>query len=219
MFEYNTIRVYHAYDNSTLFLTKLSELGQNYIQFDEANPNFFVDDIKNYDDKSLIIFAGHGFSDGLYQPCEHRDEEVEYLLMNAEIANFCFQHHDVILLSCRSNQFIKKLGTYSNIIGFGNILSSMEEIELFNKDANSKIHMSQEDVIMFNAIYTSAILKTVELLQSYKIPFDKTVIYIRYFVNQDINQILLDDKISNKREIARQLFKFRNEIVILKGYR
>ncbi|KKX46910.1 hypothetical protein [Sphingobacterium sp. IITKGP-BTPF85] len=218
MNKYSVIRVYHAVDPTTTFLQSLENLGENYTSFNEEDNTFFERDVKNYDEKSLIIFAGHGFSDGLYRPSNERNESEDYLMMNATTANICFQNHDVILLACRSNEFIKKLSTYNNIIGFGNIISSIEEVDSHNRNNEIKLILSNTDISLFNESYVKAIYQTLLLLQGNKIDFSKAPYYIEFYINKIINNILKDNNIDNRKEIARQLFRFRNEILLLKNH-
>lgn len=219
MTKYHAIKVYHAVDPTTEFLRSLEELGDCYVAFDEKNSNHFVQDVKNYDERSLIIFAGHGFSEGLYRPANLRRDDENYLMMNATTANICFQDHDVMLLACRSEQFIKKLSTFNHVIGFGNIISSQDEVKIYNSKNEKQITLTDEDLDIFNQAYTDSVCKTVSLIQSQKINFLQIPTYLSFFINTKINNILKVKTIQNRKEIARQLFRFRNEMLLIKGYR
>ncbi|WP_185212829.1 hypothetical protein [Sphingobacterium mizutaii] len=217
MNNYKIIKIYHAIDPTTMFLKPLEHLGESYSPFDQDTPNYFIQDVKNFDENSLIIFAGHGFSDGLYRPSDVRRDDENYLMMDAIQANICFKDHDVILLACRSEQFIRKLSTFNKIIGFGNIISSQDEIVTYNSKNSEKIIMSDEDLDIFNQSYTDSFCKVISLVQSHRIDFLEIPLYINYFINKKINSILKNKGLNNRREIARQLFRFRNEMRLLKG--
>ncbi len=218
MSSYKTVRIYHAVDNSTEFLDSLKKFDKYYFPFNEENYQTFIDDMKNQDEKSLFIFAGHGYSDGLYRPSNNRDPEVDYRMLDPTHANICFQDHDVLLLSCRSEQFIKKLSGYNSIIGFGNIISSKMELEQANENSDSKIVLDENDIDIFNSSFLEAISSSLDLLIKEKVIFSKLNIWIEYFINKAISRILTDKTILNRKEISKQLFRFRNEMRILRGF-
>ena len=57
---------------------------------------------------------------------------MKNIFLDATGGNHYLEGHDVVLLSCRSNEFIKKIHTASSLIGFGNIISSIQELEIPN---------------------------------------------------------------------------------------
>lgn len=119
----------HAKDETTEFLNDFQNL--NFTAFFAVEPG---DDsienvlaaIRKMEPVSSLVFLGHGYSNGLYSPATAGYERRTYI--NSTVGNDLFRGHDILLLSCRSAEFIGHLKTYSSIIGFGNIPSSLEEI-------------------------------------------------------------------------------------------
>lgn len=115
-------------------------------------------------------------------------------------------------MSCNSNQFIQKLTTYKHIIGFGDILSSMEEVRI-RSEYEANICISDEDIKWFNNTYIQSIIKTLRHLLKAKIEFSEVSKYIEFYINKEINRILRDKTIINRKERAKLLFELKNEML------
>lgn len=211
--DYKNIYCLHAIDDTTNFLTPFKELSEaNYIPI-EANANSVnnaLEQIKAFEQVSLIIFLGHGQSGGLYSP-ESQDFSKQ-IMINSEIGNRLFENQDVILLCCRSSDYIHKLNTYRNIIGFGNILSSLGEVSIEADYSGHFRQLFQEDIDYYNSCYTKAIVNSVKLLMNNQIIFTVLVNYIEYYINKGINVILRNKNKPNRIELAKLLFEFKNEM-------
>ncbi|APD07220.1 hypothetical protein UJ101_01709 [Flavobacteriaceae bacterium UJ101] len=215
MDKYKEIIIIHALDNSTLFLRKFkSEFKEIYRDFssDKDSINHMKYILGDLEPKSLIIYLGHGSSSGLYTP----DNTYTYdnYFLDTSWANHFFDKHDIFLLTCKSNEFIKKIHKSHYSLGFGNIISSKEELDIDNKNKDIKKELNSSDIDKFNNIYMNSSISAIKLLISGEIRFRDLPIYLRYYLNKEINIILLDKEKKNRKELAKLLFELRNSISI-----
>lgn len=220
MNNYKNVLILHATDNSTLFLSKFKkEFSNIYYSFssDEKSIQKAKELICDIEPKSLIIYLGHGSSSGLYTPDNTFDYQNYFI--DATKANFYFDEHDIFLLTCKSNEFIKKIYKPNFSIGFGNIISSKEELDHHNKYSDIEKTLSIDEINMFNDIYIRASIKTLKLLINEKIQFLDIPKYLRFQLNKEINSILLNKENKNRLELAKLVFEFRNQIVIKQNLR
>lgn len=219
MNNYKSILILHALDNSTLFLGKFKEeFGNIYVPFDN-NPKSILRAktlIGDLEAKSLIIFLGHGNSSGLFEPDETYTYEKYFL--DSIWSNHFFEEHDIFLLSCKSNDFIKKIYKSNYSIGFGNIISSKTELDYHNNKNEVKKFLNEKEIDLFNNIYVDSSIKVVKELVGNRIHFHDIPKYFRFFINNKINNILLDKEYTNRIELSRMLFEFRNEIYLKRNY-
>ena len=112
MNDYKGILVLHAVDDSTLFLIIFEkEFGNYYFSFDSTEKSISETKILlgNLEPKSLVVYLGHGSSSGLYEP---DDKHIyEKLFLDVKLGNYYLENHDVLLLSCRSNDYLNKIHT------------------------------------------------------------------------------------------------------------
>jgi hypothetical protein len=215
MNNYNGILILHAVDNSTIFLNGFKkEFSDYYFSFDSTKDSIL--NAKNLlgdlNPKSLIIYLGHGSSSGLYEPDENH--VYENFFLDVKWGNHFFEEHDILLLSCRSNDYISKVYTPNFSLGFGNIISSVEELKIHNEKNHVKKELSKDEINLFNQIYIEISIKAVKSLINSMISFDNISKYFNFLINQEINKILLDKGNENRVELSRLLFEFRNEIIL-----
>lgn len=166
-------------------------------------------------DTSLIVFLGHGCSTSLYSA--NTENYLQKNFIDSSHSKL-FYKHNVLFLACRSEQFISRISDFKNIIGFGNIISSREEI-VAEADATGVFRELEDyEIEMFNNFYVTAVKKTFELLLSEKIQFKQVASYISFFINKSIQSVLKDKTLKNRIELAQLLFEFRNEIKYLKNH-
>ncbi|MGQ3013461.1 MAG: hypothetical protein ACT6QS_07130 [Flavobacteriales bacterium] len=214
MNSYRNIVLIHALDDSTAFLSDFKELNPNgYIEVgpEEESISGALEQLRTVQPLSLIIFLGHGYSAGL--GCLDVSTYERRTMINAEVANDIFSKHDVLLLSCKSGEFIQRLNTYNSVLGFGNILSSLAEVRVEAEYTGRFRDLSAEDIDYFNRTYVRAIMKSLKLLIDNRILFKMVPQRISYFINKEINLLLRQKNKDNRVEIATLLFEFRNEMV------
>lgn len=214
---YSNIICIHPKDKTTDFLKPLGEIFESNYKVIEDNDKSHTDIlqlIESFTKKSLIVFLGHGHTHGLSS--SSTENFPSKVFIDITIANNLFKKHDVLLLACRSSEFIGKIDlAYNTIIGFGNILSSLEEV---SNEAEYETgiyrNLEQINIDYFNKSYTEAILKSFILVFKGKIKFNQLPSYISYFLNKSINLILKQSNKENSVEVAKLLFEFRNEMIL-----
>lgn len=213
MNSYNSIIILHATDKSTLFLNKFKEEFNSYY-YSFTSDKSSISDVKilldNLKPKSLIIYLGHGSSSGLYEPDDTHGYEKYFL--DATCGNHYFEGHDLFLLTCKSNEYLRKVYTSNYSVGFGNIISSITELEFDNKYNDIKKLLSVDEISVFNEIYVDISIGIIKSLINDKIYFQDIPKYFRFYINKKINEVLLNKKDKNRIEFARLLFEFRNQI-------
>ncbi len=218
MNNYDKILILHALDKSTNFLSLYeNEFKDYYFSFnsEQESINRAKSLLGDLGGKSLIIYLGHGSSSGLYEPDDSHTYEKYFL--DATWGNYFFDEHDIFLLSCKSNEYIKKIYKSNSSIGFGNIKSSKFELEHQNEINTVKIPLQQCDIERFNEIYVNSSIIVIKKLVNNEIYFFDVPKYLRFMINSDINQLLLDKNNSNRLHFSRLLFDFRNEFLYKKN--
>jgi hypothetical protein len=191
MNDYKGILVLHAVDDSTLFLNIFEkQFIDYYFSFDSTEKS--ISEAKkllgNLEPKSLIVYLGHGNSSGLYEPDENH--LYEKLFLDVVWGNHYFEEHDILLLSCRSNDYISKVYTPNFSLGFGNIISSKEELKIHNEKNEVKKKLSVGELNLFNQIYIEISIKVMKSLINNTM--DLIIFPSNLVFNQEINKILLD---------------------------
>ncbi|SFJ22617.1 hypothetical protein SAMN04487893_104181 [Myroides guanonis] len=211
---YHKVLILHSLDESTKFLKPFEDhFPDYYISVDDSDNS--VQSVKtilsDLDETSFVIYIGHGSSEGLFLP----NENFEYanLFLDAKWSNIYFENHDILLLSCRSNELLERIYKYNSAIGFGNIISSAHEIKQHNERNEIKKTLSNTDIDIFNAAYVKVSISIIKMILNNTINFSQAYKYYYYLINKEINNILMNKKINNRIEIARLLFEFRNEMV------
>jgi hypothetical protein len=209
---YNDILCIHSLDTSTDFLCVLKEIIPNYhaIEADDGSLKTVLEKLKSLKPMSLVLFLGHGDSRGIHAPTENPPDKA--VLLDVAAGEILFDQHDLILLSCRSAEFIGNMSTYNRAIGFGNIISSLGESSAEAEVTGRFRDLQQEDIDYFNYTYVTAIAKSIKLLLGGVIAFREVAGYITFCLNKEINTLLRQKNKANKIEVSRLLFEFRNEL-------
>lgn len=208
----NKILIVHALDESTKFLSVFKgDFEEHYFAI-TSNKQEEIDKvhskIKELNEDDIFIFLGHGASYGLFAP-----SSTDIKIFDKNSANEMFQRKNIVLLSCKSSHFIRKLSTYKRIIGFGDIPSSMKEITAERDSLGTERDIYEVDIKRYNESYTNSIIKALKLLFHEKITFSQLAKYIEFFLNKEIISILEDKGKENRKDLAKLLFEFRNEMV------
>lgn len=207
----------HALDESTSFLSVFQEEFQENFFVIEPNKESVDNSLKflqSIPENSIVVFLGHGHSNGLNTPESNVFET--YTFIDKSNVNELFKNKKVILLSCRSSGFISKITLAEEIIGFGNIISSTEEMRIeADLETGHFRDLSKEDICYFNYSYCFAIINALNNYLKGSCSFKQLPTLIEYYINQKINETLLNKVIKNRVEIARLLFEFRNEMLYI----
>lgn len=205
----------YSYDETTAFLDIFRKnFNKNFyvILPNKESVKKSIEFISKIPNNDIIVFLGHGRSTGLYTP-QNKYFEKEIFIDQAN-GHILFKNKKVILLSCNSDQFIRRLNSYQSIIGFGNILSSMDEVIIEAETLTGKFRpVEKEDIDFFNISYCEAIIKALKLVNDNLFEFKEIPKLIEFFINQIINKLLSDKANNNRKEIAKLFYEFRNEMV------
>jgi len=209
---YKSIKCIRPRDSSTDFLDHIGYIfKENYILINPDDESHLqaIKILEQLERPSLIVFLGHGTSSSLHSAKSDTYEQKNFITKDH---NHLFANHNVLFLACRSEQFISKLHGYRSIVGFGNIISSREELWNELEYTGQYRELEDEEISIFNGSYVDAIKKCLELLFSEKIKFQQLSTYICFFLNKEINKILRNKSLKNKIELSKLLFELRNEI-------
>ncbi len=218
MSNYNKILILHALDSTTAFLSVFKdEFEDLYFSFDSSKDS--INDAKallgDLVPKSLIIYLGHGSSSGLYDPDDSNTYEKYFL--DATWGNHYFDEHDIFLLSCKSKDYVKKIYKSNFSLGFGNIISSKFELDKHNEHNDQQLSLDESDISKFNDIYINASIGVIRRLISNEINFFDIPKHLKFLINKEINNLLLDKNDKKRIQMSKLLFDFRNELLLKKN--
>jgi len=144
------ICIIHPVDPTTDFLDQI------YMGLDDSQINLLR--LKNKSDhdsfyesppeEKRVLFLGHGTTDSLNGAMNDNYEQKHFI---SEKQLTVLSKKDVILFSCRSNQYIKKFLKECNLnngIGFPNMITDIEEIPYYD-DPERAEELTQEDINIF----------------------------------------------------------------------
>ena len=159
----NKILIVHALDESTEFLSVFKEAFEEHYFAITSNEREEIDKvhskIKELNEDDIFIFLGHGTSYGLFAP-----SSTDIKIFDKNSADEMFESKNIVLLSCKSSDFIGELSTYKRIIGFADIPSSMNEINAERNIVGNQRNVNEEDIKRYNKCYTNSIIKALKLL-------------------------------------------------------
>lgn len=149
------------------------------------NYDDFFEIIRNIPNDDLIIFLGHGSSSLLSGTITR---EFEYKVFISEYQLKIFENKTIILVSCRSNQYLQKFFKESRIkraIGFPNLITELEEIE--NHDNEEIIDIiSDIDIENFRNDLVYFLSKTLEDFINYDLNLKQFFNILKLRINKKI---------------------------------
>jgi hypothetical protein len=213
----NDIYFVHSLDETTDFLNVFHKNFSNNFYIIEPNKESVKESIifiSKIPDNAIVVFLGHGHSTGLYTP--QTKEFQKEIFINSTNGNLLFKNKKVILLSCNSNQFVRRLESFESIIGFGNIISSMSEVSIEAEQTGIYRKVDQKDIDNFNSSYCEAIILALKLAKNNSIKFEDIPKIVEFSINKKITSLLLNKTNENRTEITELYYEFRNEMIFKK---
>ncbi len=150
------INIIHPKDDTTDFLEEIylylkentsAEINVIRLTTKEDHSSFF-EFIHEIDNNELILFLGHGTSSGL-SGARTNFYQSDAFITERQLS--VFKNKNLILLSCRSNQYLntyfKDCGLKSSI-GFPNLITDFQEIEEHD-DPKRVEDITKEDIELF----------------------------------------------------------------------
>lgn len=160
--------IIHPKDTTTDFLEEIS----TYIEALNIEVNIlrlitkeehlsFFETVHSFDENELIIFLGHGTSTGL-SGCNTNDYEQPEFITEKQLK--VFENKNLILLSCRSNQYLKSYFKDCNLksaIGFPNLITDFDEVP-YHDDPDRLDGITKDDVEAFKIILVEIVKFSLE---------------------------------------------------------
>ena len=233
----NQILIIHPYDPTTSSLKRISRhlnrqfpnIVNNYeVKPNEKSHSKCIELIKSHSNNGLIIFMGHGRSDGLYgakgkfsnklfsEDAFMDDPEKIYnhnLFITSANANI-FKNKKLFCLACNSNSFgstLIKAGCKS-YIGFGELPSSIDEFSEITKTPINH-HLVADYKGTLNYIIKKSIEKTI--VNSYT--FKELYELVKFVLSQHIAIYLIDNKNNRHRHVISDALYYTKKDVIVLG--
>lgn|GEM_PF-2739201 len=164
-------------------------------------------------EENVILFLGHGTSNSLKGASTLDFEGILMTSMQLSV----FKDKDVILFSCRSNQYVSKFYKDANLkhgIGFPNMITDYDEIAEYDEPDRAE-GLTSVDIEIFKKIL-------VDIMRGSLTDFVKMNLSIYQFYNRIIlraNKSILKYFSENKGDdpLGRMLIDFRNGIILKKN--
>lgn len=163
------IIIIHPKDETTDFLEEISsyliknvnvEISILRLSTKEDHLSFF-ETVHTFDENELILFLGHGTSTGLSGCSTNQYEQTEFI---TEKQLKVFENRNLILLSCRSNQYLNsyfKDCKLKSAIGFPNLITDFEEV-IHHDDPTRLEGITLDDIEEFKIILVEIVKYTLE---------------------------------------------------------
>jgi len=187
-----------------IYLDVLKTLGQEsitLISFDENSYEDIFNIVKDLPDNAFIMFLGHGRNDKLYGVFDDsHDPFVESNKM------WVFDRKNLFALACKSTHLLTRCfhrTSISQSIGFGNLPTSVEEVEDIKKFQHVKI--SDEDIDKFKDIIVETVSLSIIKFYKEQLCFSGIYKHLRLLLNKKMNDAVLVDKNRNLAELIFQM--------------
>jgi hypothetical protein len=160
--------IIHPQDKSTEFLKEIVRAfnaGEGIVLI-EPDLKYDATALKKQLDEScaegdIILFLGHGRSDGLYGAPNEKGEKT--ILLSRDQARAILEKRNAVLFACDSNALLKRIGDgVTRFVGFGNMPTDWDEIHA-ERDIGDYKYLSKltnESLEKFKAILVSMIIST-----------------------------------------------------------
>lgn len=207
----NKIVCIYPEDQTTVFLnpvyqhicTNLNAVGINSDTTDEDDSlEKIYEEIK---DAETVIFLGHGTSKELYgSRCDNVvfDKSNYKLLINKK----------VLLISCKSEQFIQKF-KLKNSIGFGNLPTSLDDAREFNIFHDIKIsNFSSQDIKNYKDALNRILIYSIskETINDFHLFKER----LKFFTHKEIVECLLLQESNYFKELADVIYYIYKDMEI-----
>lgn len=221
----NTIHIIHPKDRSTDFLHEISEY---LLKLKPSNIKIYrIDNRENHAEiftvvpnlppTDFIVFLGHGTSTALSGAITNSYDNQEFICENQLKI---FKGKEILLLACRSNQYLKKYHKDSNLrtsIGFPNMITDHEEID-FHDDQNRISDITPEDIEKFRGILVDVIKYSLEDYIHNNLSVSQLYNRIKLRLNKKVISIYLTDSTTNKLPLGKMINDLVDDMVIFRNF-
>ncbi|MGX7668874.1 hypothetical protein [Flavobacterium pedocola] len=171
----------------------------------------FFETVQTFKENELILFLGHGTSTGL-SGCSTNECEQQVFIAEKQLK--VFENKNLILLSCRSNQYLKsyfKDCKLKSAIGFPNLITDFEEV-IHHDDPSRLEDITEDDVEAFK-------IALVEIVKFSLVDFvnsDLTVFQIfnriKLRLNRKIVNLYQRNVTNDKTPLGKMLHDIANDL-------
>lgn len=205
--------IIHPQDKSTDFLKEVvkafKEKGDTVLI--EPDTKYSADVLskqlnKVYQEGDILLYLGHGRTDGLYGVPNEKGEKS--ILLTRDQAKMIFQKRNVVLFACDSNALLKRIGVdVIKFVGFGNMPTDWDEIHA-QRDIGDHKYLSKitnQSLEKFKSILVAMIISTRACLFD-GLNFSRAMyLTLRMELNKAMLQVASDKSIDMDERI--ELFK------------
>jgi hypothetical protein len=204
--------VVYPSDPSTKFLQEIITNTDQFIskKIDDVLPTDYIktfSKINLIEESTTFLFLGHGFSGGLYGGCDN--PEYRTIFISTAKGINVFRNKKIILLACRSSEYINSLeGVYLSAIGFGNIVTSQQDLKTKND-----IFYYRDSIGIFRSDLLDLFSKS--LIEAFKMEYTFLQFYngLKLRMNKYICQHSLSKNI-NEKKAGELMFSLKKEMII-----
>lgn len=217
------IHIIHPKDDSTNFLVAIySYLLENTdakinilrIANKEDHSNFY-DIIPKIPNNELILFFGHGTSFGLSGARTKEYEEIEFITLKQLKV---FADKNIILLTCRSNQYLKTHFDeciIKSAIGFPNLITDFEEVE-YHDDPKRVENIKQEDINIFRNMIVGIIKYSLEDYINNNLTIQQLYNRIKLRINKRVINLYIETPNKGKLILGKMLNDMIDGLIFLR---
>lgn len=209
------IYIIHPVDSTTDFLKEIYNDIENtkitVLRIESKDDHFSF--YENSPEENTVLFLGHGTSNTLKGA-----STIDYdgILMSENQINI-LENKNVILFSCRSNQYINKFYKSANLkngIGFPNMITDYVEISEYDEPERAA-GLTSEDIEKFKII----IVDIMKFSLKDFIELNLNIFQLYNRIKLRINKAILDyfKENNNDDPLGKMLIDLRNGIVIKKN--
>lgn len=217
------IHIIHPKDESTDFLNSITEYIKsktsveiNLLRLEtKEEHSVFFELVHSINNDELILFFGHGTSSCLSGAITNVFEAPEFI---TEMQLKIFENKNVLILSCRSNQYLKSYFKECNLnsaIGFPNLITEYSEIE-HHDEAERFDDISLEDIELFKTAIVEIVMFSLEDFIINDLSFHQFFNRLKLRINKRIIKLYIQVPNKGKLPLGKMLNDMVDGLIYLK---
>lgn len=199
------IQIVSENHSRALVLYRLSS-NEEHSEIFEIVPSFSNDD--------LIIFLGHGTSTAL-SGANHGT--LNYGPFISESQMKIFYEKKILLLSCRSSDFIRSFAYTSGVnsaLGFPNLITDKEELE-YPEDEEEIAGVTEDDILNFRKVIVRVVAKSLNDYCKDSLSFYELYNRIRFRTTLEISLLYKDSFEGSDSPLGRMIRLMRDKMLFI----
>lgn len=220
----NNIAIIYPRDETTDFLEAIPEFlferfGERRfiyqrIGFSNKDHRDCISLIEDLSKNDVVIFLGHGRSDGLLGSCSPTFSR-QTLISKDQIS--ILQNKKVFSLACRSADFFSL--SRINSIGFSNLITEMNEIYQERQRPNNGLAyqwVTQEDVTYFRGILTTIVRQSLKDFIDSDAEMEKLFLALKLRFNKNISNLIMQKSPGSVHGVVNLLYESKSGMKLFK---